>query len=361
MKENKYKVYVYAICKNEEAHILRWVNSMKEADSIYVLDTGSVDNSVTLLKENGVNVFIKNYDNFKFDEARNDSLSLVPDDADICVCTDIDEVLSPGWREVLESIWCENTDRLRYNMNFSFDSEGNPVSTYYISKIHKKNKYVWTHSIHEVLSYVGSEPENIITTDKLFIGHYPNRTKDRSFYLKLLEDAVRDNPNDDRNMHYLGREYMYNEEWNKSIDTLIKHVYMPSSIWKEEKSASERFISRGYIALKRYDEARMWLLKAIDLTPYLREPYVEMGLLYYYKGEYKESIKYMENAINIVTKSPTYINEEFAWNETPYDVLGLCYYYIGDKFNSVKTLEKALEINPNNERIKNNYDFIKKS
>ena len=35
---NKYRVCVYAICKNEEQFVNRWVNSMKEADDIYVLE-----------------------------------------------------------------------------------------------------------------------------------------------------------------------------------------------------------------------------------------------------------------------------------------------------------------------------------
>ena len=43
---NKYKVCVYAICKNEEKFVERWVESMKEADEIYVLDTGSNDKTV---------------------------------------------------------------------------------------------------------------------------------------------------------------------------------------------------------------------------------------------------------------------------------------------------------------------------
>ena len=46
----KYKVCVYAICKNEEKFINRWVESMKEADEIYVLDTGSTDNSRNIKK-----------------------------------------------------------------------------------------------------------------------------------------------------------------------------------------------------------------------------------------------------------------------------------------------------------------------
>ena len=51
---NKYKVCVYAISKNEEKFVERWVNSMKEADEIYVLDTGSTDNTAGKLKEMGV-------------------------------------------------------------------------------------------------------------------------------------------------------------------------------------------------------------------------------------------------------------------------------------------------------------------
>ena len=45
------KICVYAICKNEEKFVERWVNSMKEADNIYVLDTGSTDNTVKKLKD----------------------------------------------------------------------------------------------------------------------------------------------------------------------------------------------------------------------------------------------------------------------------------------------------------------------
>lgn len=35
------KIVVYAICKNEEQFVDRWMDSMSEADEIVVLDTGS--------------------------------------------------------------------------------------------------------------------------------------------------------------------------------------------------------------------------------------------------------------------------------------------------------------------------------
>ena len=45
----KYKIAVYAIAKNEEKNVLEWYESMKEADEIVVLDTGSTDNTINLL------------------------------------------------------------------------------------------------------------------------------------------------------------------------------------------------------------------------------------------------------------------------------------------------------------------------
>jgi len=356
---NKYKVYVYAICKNEEKNIKRGYESMKEADGIYVLDTGSTDDSVEKLTKLGVNVTINNYECFKFDEARNASLDLVPLDADICVCTDIDEVLSKGWRSELESIWDSSIDRLRYNLYFTFDDDGKPLSSYFISKIHTRFNYTWTHPIHEVLTYVGKKIEKVETSDSITISHLPDRTKDRSFYLELLEKAVKDNPEDDRNMHYLGREYMYNGEWEKSIEVLKRHLELKSSTWDEERGASMRFISRGYIGLGKFIEAEEWLLKAINETANVREPYVEMGLLMYKMGRFSEGIVYLEKALKIDNKSPFYINEEFAWNETPYDILSLCYYEIGDYEESLKNLKIAINMNKNDDRLKNNYFLIK--
>ena len=93
---SKYKVCVYAICKNEAKFVERWYNSMKEADAIYVLDTGSTDNTVSLLKKKNIIVKEVNIKPWRFDIARNKSLDLVPEDYDICVCTDLDEVLEEG-------------------------------------------------------------------------------------------------------------------------------------------------------------------------------------------------------------------------------------------------------------------------
>ena len=75
---------------------------MQEADEIYVLDTGSTDQTVEKLRKRGVHVEQKVIHPWRFDVARNESLKLVPDDCEVCVCTDLDEVLVSGWRQIIE-------------------------------------------------------------------------------------------------------------------------------------------------------------------------------------------------------------------------------------------------------------------
>ena len=354
----KYKVIVYAICKNEEKFVDRWVDSMNEADEIYVLDTGSTDDSVNKLKSRGVHVVTKDIKPWRFDVARNMSLELVPTDADICVCTDLDEVFTPGWRNSLENIWQNDTDRIAYNYNWSLDENNVPIVNFYIEKIHTRKNYKWTHPVHEVLTYLKDKNESKITTDEITLNHYPDTSKSRSSYLPLLELSVQEDSQDDRNMHYLGREYMYHEMWDKSIDTLIKHLSLPSALWKDERSASMRFIARCYQKLNRYEEAKMWLKKAIEETPYLRDPYLEIALLYYKLEDWNNVDFYCNEALKITSHQKTYINETFSWDNTVYDLLSLAKFYKKNYDSALKYINYALEYSPNDERLLNNKKII---
>ncbi len=350
---NKYKVVVYAICKNEEKFVNRWIESMKEADKIVVLDTGSDDDTVKKLKQQNVYVESKVINPWRFDVARNEALKLVPEDTDICVCTDLDEVFEKGWREELEKVWKKDSNRCRYIYNWSLENNIPKVSFYY-EKIHSRKAFSWIHPIHEVLKYEKETPENIVTSDKVILNHFPDKNKSRSSYLGLLELSVKEEPENDRNTHYLGREYMYYGKWKEAIETLKKHISLKTATWKDERCASMRFISRCYKELKQYDEARKYLDMAIKEAPYLRDPYMERSLLEYSLENYEEVEKYCLKALQINTHQKTYINEPFSWDNTVFDLLAISCYHL-EKYNyAIYFIDKALEFTPNDERLLNN-------
>ena len=355
----KYKICVYAICKNEEKYVDRWYESMKEADEIYVLDTGSTDNTVEKLKKHNINVEKKEINPWRFDTARNEALKMVPEDCDICVCTDLDEIFVKGWREKLENKWQDNTTRAEYSYNWSLDKNNNPLISFYIEKIHARKGYEWVYPVHEVLKRIGIV-EYVVRIEDMVLNHYPDTTKSRSSYLPLLELSIKENPNDDRNMHYLGREYMYYRKWNKAIDTLIKHLNLKSATWKDERCASMRFIARSYINLKRYDEAKMWLEKAIKEAPYLRDAYVEMALLNYQLNEWENVKNNCLKALEIKFNPKTYINEPYSFDYTIYDLLSLYYFETKDYNASLNYVELALKLNSDDERLNKNKEIIEK-
>ena len=352
------KICVYAICKNEEKFVDRWYESVKEADDIYVLDTGSTDSTVDKLKNLGVHVKIKKFDNWRFDVARNESLKMVPKDTDICVCIDLDEVLKKGWRNLLEDSWKENTTRLRYTYNWQLDKNNKPIVSFLYEKIHSRNDYEWTHPVHEVLKYTGEYNEVFETNENIILNHYPDLNKSRANYLPLLELSVKEEPNDDRNMHYLGREYMYYGKWYKAIKTLIKHLNLPSATWKDERCASMRFIARCYKNIGKNEKAKLWLEKAILEAPYLRDPYVEFALFEYENNNYTHAKELCLKALKINKNNKTYINEVFSYDNTIYDILSICYYYENDFNNSLIYVDKAIKMNPNDDRLRQNKILI---
>ena len=153
--KNKYKICVYTIAKNEEKNVDKWVDSMSEADYICVLDTGSTDSTVEKLRARGVIVEQKIINPWRFDVARNESMKLIPEDTDICVSTDLDEVFNPGWRKALEQDWEPDKFKMgRYYYVFQHTPTGGEADSFYRDKIHKyePETFYWIFPIHEVLN-----------------------------------------------------------------------------------------------------------------------------------------------------------------------------------------------------------------
>lgn len=353
------KIAVYAICKNEEKFVNRWLASMSEADGIFVCDTGSGDNSVKLLREGGAVVNEISVNPWRFDEARNISLSFVPEEYEICVCTDLDEVFEKGWRKELEKVWQKGkTTRVRYNYIWSFNPDGTPGVSFYAEKIHSRFGFKWVHPVHEVLEYSGVLQDTYATAEGILLKHYPDESKSRAQYLELLELSVKESPEDDRNMHYLGREYMFYGRWDDCIRTLNRHLKLKSAVWADERAASMRYIARAYKAKGDFYNAKSWLYRAVAEAPYLREGYTEAALLALDTGDWAFAFHMVSEALKITDRPKSYISEAFCRDGVLYDIGSVAAFNMGLKEKALILCEKALKLSPQDERIKNNYKLI---
>lgn len=353
------RVYVYAICKNEEKHAARWMQSMSEADGVFVLDTGSTDASVQTLRDLGAVVEEKRIEPWRFDEARNESLRMVPEDADICVCTDLDEVFRPGWRSGFERVWKKGSRmRARYLYAWSHDENGGDGVVFYSDKVHSRKGFGWVGAVHEVLK--GDGDCEWATASDVKLDHWPDEGKSRAQYLPLLETAVEEEPDNDRNMHYLGREYMFRGEYEKAIDTLKRHLGMESAKWKDERCASMRYIARCYAACGDEAESEKWLLRAAAEAPYLREPWLDFARQMYARGDWSAVLFACERALAIEDRPESYISEPECWGELPYDLMCIANYALGRADAALWAAKEAEKRAPDCERICQNRRLLER-
>lgn len=353
------KVCVYAIARDEAKNVPGWLESMGEADGIFVLDTGSADATAALLREGGAIVRTERIEPWRFDAARNRALELVPEDADICVSADLDERFRPGWRAALERAWRPGTKQAEYRYTWSFRSDGSEGVVFYRQQIHSRRNWRWKNAVHEVLCYEGSEPYELVRAAGVQLDHFPDGTKSRSQYLQLLELAVAEEPENDRNMHYLGREYMYHGRWEEAVATLRRHLAMPSAAWREERCASYRFIARCEERLGRFDEAESDLLRAAAEAPWLREPWVETAYRYYRRENWPGAVWAAEQALRITARGESYVCEAEAWGPLPWDLAAVGWWHLGDRERSLFCAEEALRLAPGDERLRKNVDAIR--
>ncbi|MBE6833945.1 glycosyltransferase [Faecalispora sporosphaeroides] len=356
----QYKICVYAISKNEEKFVDRWMDSVGEADLVIVVDTGSTDRTVEKLRERGAAVYEEKIVPWRFDEARNRALAHVPDDVDICVSIDLDEIHEPGWRKVLESAWSPEYTRARYPYIWNHRSDGAPDQKYEREKIHRRHDFHWIRPVHEILEYTGEGGENEVWIEELVLHHYPDLSKPRSQYLPLLELSVKENPFDDRAMFWLGREYLYYREYESAIETLKRYLKLPTARWGEERSAAMRLIAQSYESLRDGRAATTWLFRAVEECPTVREPYLAFARLAYGEKNWPLVYTMVRSALSITRKSGSYLTEPECWGAEPYDLGAVSAYYLGLYEKAQNLAEKACKMRPADERLKSNLELIRR-
>ncbi len=351
---NRYKVCVYAICKNEEKFVDRWMDAVKEADVVVVLDTGSTDASVEKLRARGAQVYERIVSPWRFDTARNIAMDFVPEDVDICVSNDLDEVFEPGWRNSLEESWTPETILSRYRFVASHRADGSAEKVFGMEKIHRREEFRWVRPVHEKLKYTGSAPESIRWVEGIVLHHFPDLEKRRHHYMPLLELAAEENPEDGQILFWLGREYVHHGRSDDAIAILNRHLDLPVT-WDLERCASARYISNCYNAKGEPNQAQAWAYRAIAECSGSREPYYHMALLAYHMKDWALVLAMVEKLLSIEDAGRSgYLRESACWGYSPYDLAGIATYWLGLYRRSYDYSAQALAMKPGDQRLVKN-------
>lgn len=342
------KIAVYAISKNEQQFVERFCNSAKEADYIVIADTGSTDGTVELAAAAGARVHQISIKPWRFDRARDVALALVPDDVDVCVSLDLDEVLEPGWRAEIERVWKSDTTRLRYKFDW-----GSGISFYY-EKIHHRAGYHWHHPCHEYPVPDARTQEVWAHTDKLLVTHHPDNTKSRGQYLDLLHLAITEDPNCPRNAFYYARELSFYGHWPEAIEACERYLKLPLATWSNERAYAYRVMSDSYWALGDVFNALKHARLSCCEAPGTREPWMCLAMLCYQTNQWAECYSSCSYALAIVHKELVYTMDPKVWQSLPHDLCAISAYQLGLHSVAQAQIALALEHSPLDPRLLQN-------
>lgn len=345
------KIAVYAISLQEQKHAERFCAAAREADLILVADTGSTDDTVALLQANGARVERISIVPWRFDKARDQALAFVPEDFDVCVSLDLDEVLQPGWREEIERVWVPGTTRLRYG----FDWGCGIVFQY--EKIHARKGFHWAHPIHEVLAPDEGAIETWTDTDKLLVVHKPDASKSRGQYLPLLKLSIEEDPQDPRNAFYYARELSFHRQWPEAIEQSQRYLSLPRATWANERCYAMRVIGRCFQELNDWEQAIKWLRLAAAEAPYTREPWHEVALCCYRMSRWAESFGAAMTCLTITNRERVYTVDPAVWGAAPHDLASIAAWNLGIYDVAHEQATRALELSPTDERLRENLRF----
>lgn len=346
------KIVVYAISLNEEKFAARFCEAARDADLIFVADTGSTDKTVQILEDCGATVAHISIQPWRFDDARNAALAMLPADFDVCVSLDLDEVLQRGWREEIERVWMPSTTRLRYG----FDWGCGIVFQY--EKIHARRGYRWFGPCHEY-----PVPDRIqevwADTQQLLVVHKPDPEKSRGQYLDLLRVSVEENPAEPRNAFYYARELSFRSQWRESIAQAERYLGLPRATWPNERCYAMRVIGRCYQELGEFESALKWLRQACSEAPSTREPWYDLALACYRTSRWAECLGAALTCLGITNREKLYTVDPAVWGAAPHDLAAIAAYHLGQHTLAIKHAEKAVEMAPDDIRLRKNLEFCR--
>jgi hypothetical protein len=348
------KVAVYTIALNEAAHVERWANSAIDADYRIVADTGSTDNTVELLTRAGVSVHRIAIRPWRFDDARNAAMALIPDDVDVCCSMDMDRWLAPDWRAKLEANWAEETTAIycRTVYRASVD-DPTPLRSWPTKNFHRRWGYRFRRPVHEALFFTGDK-EVAPGCDDIVMYEVQDLTKStRQSYLPLMEVAHKEDPNDGQICFWLGRDLMWAEQHGRAIELLQRYLALPTSTWREERSEAMRFLAR-----MQADQAITWLDKARVEAPHRRETWLDLAEQFHAKADWLNLFWACANGIELTRRTGSYLDDPACWGSILFDLGSIACWQLGALDRAVEWGRTATDLSPGSRRLADNLNHL---
>jgi len=271
------------IVKNEEVLLAQCLESVKEADEIVIVDTGSEDRTVELAKLYTDKVYTDYKWEDSFCKARNYAKSKVT--AQYCLSIDADEILH-DWQAVREAVAVAE-QRHAKAIDVTMIASDNGQEFLYPRLFKNVPEVYWMGNIHNHLSVNGEGLSRVRITH----GFSPAHLLDPQRAFRILKKEVNSRPDAVREMFYLGREYFYKNEYEECVKMMGKYVQLDRYL--PQKAEAFLIMAKSYWDLKMPDDCRDALVQALIINSNFSEALDFMAIV---AGEGSGNERWEKNA-----------------------------------------------------------------
>ena len=255
------RLSVSMIVKNEEGCLAQCLESVKDADEIVIVDTGSEDKTIEIARKYTARI----YDDYKwnddFAEARNHALAKATGDWILTI--DADEVLEEGGIGRIRNAIAE-TENDGVGLRCEYAGSG---EIWWTPRVYRRHPDIqWKGAVHNFITC----KQNYIKSDiKITVFRSKTHAKDPDRALRILKKEVTKNPRGTRNIYYLAKEYMQRRQWVEMLYWLDEYLLLGG--WPAERTDALLLKARALWNLRQGDRARKACLDAIGMNPDFKE------------------------------------------------------------------------------------------
>ncbi len=336
------------IVKNEEKTIARCLDSVADlVDEIIVVDTGSTDNTVEILKKYTDKIYhfewIDDFAaarNFAFDKATMEYI----------LWLDADDVIYEKDRRkfaTLKQTLNYSVDSVSMEYHLAFDSEGNVTSKLRRNRLVKRaNGFRWYGAVHECLLVGGNILVSDIAVTHVSVEHESDRNL--RIYEARLARGERFEP---RDLYYYANELLDHGRRADAVE-FYRRFLDTNQGWIEDVIAACGKLADCYHNLNQPDKEMEYTLQSFLHDTPRADFCCRMGYYFLQKSEWKKAAFWYELATQLPKPENHWgLVNTACWTWLPHVQLCVCYDRMGD-------YRKAYEHNEMARRYRSSDEFM---
>lgn len=262
----KMEVTLYAIAKNEEKNVEKFIETSKKFSHTVVVDTGSTDNTIQLLKEAGIEVYEhpQTRDEFDFSVARNQALSYVKTDwaFSLDFNEEVDEFFPEGLAVISPEITAFNHERY----DKVGDEEPTLGQTAHV-RFHRTKNYTWVNAVHETPMFLPTEEHlgevAVDTTIKITKNLQPSIDKEL-FYLSICEREFKNNLQNPYYLWFIFKHYYQVKNLNKALEMGQEYLNVSKAYFDPQRIDVFIICSICLVNLKEVEKSANYAFHALS-------------------------------------------------------------------------------------------------